>query len=95
MKYKGHDANGRFKKGEYQGNPHPAHKFPERHRYSTKHGGYSKFFPSGKFNDARELRLRDELLLARTQLISLAEKMQEIENSLILAGDDLDLKSSP
>ena len=84
-KYKGHKANGQFKKGEYEGNPHPSHKFPIGHEHSTKHQGYAKFFPSGKFDEAKELRIRDEIILTRAQIISVAETIQRITDDIAMA----------
>ena len=86
------DERGHFLKGNQvavgaAGNPHPPNLFKPGNRYSRKHGGYSKFFPAGKFDEARELRLRDELILARTQLISMIEATQRIEVDIIETKD--------
>ena len=58
------------------------HCFKPGNQKARKHGGYSRFFPSAQFDAAAELKLRDELLLARTQIISLAEKLQMIDDDL-------------
>lgn len=92
-KYKGHEANGQFKKGEYEGNPHPSHKFPAGHQHSTKHKGYAKFFPNGKFDEAGEMRLRDEIILARAQIISVAETIQRITEDIALAAGNPEVRA--
>ena len=92
------DAKGRFVKGNTMsvgapGNPNPQNQMKPGNQAGRKHGGYSKFFPAGKFDEARELKLKDELVLVRTQVISIAESLQQI-NVDLKATSDPELKSN-
>lgn len=79
------DERGYFLKGNKvavgaAGNPHPSQKFQPGHRHSYKHGGYAKFFPAGDFESAREMRIQDEIVLTRAQIINVVRKLQEFED---------------
>lgn len=80
----GHDNKGRFVKGN-PGNPDPCNQYQAGNQVAKKHRGYAKFFPSGKFDEAKELRIRDEIILTRAQIISVAETIQRITDDIAMA----------
>ena len=67
------------------GNPNPPKNFKPGNQAHGKHQGYAKFFPSGKFDEAKELRIRDEIILTRAQIISVAETIQRITDDIAMA----------
>lgn len=81
-----------FKPGN-PGNPNPPKNFKPGNQAHKKHLGYAKFLPSGKFDEAREMRLRDELILTRAQVICVVETIQNIENDIKLAAGNPEVRA--
>lgn len=87
-KNKGRDEFGRFFHGEYEGNPNPRANIKPGMQLAKTHGGYAKFIDSQElFDQARELRLRDELDFTRARVISVTKTLKALQQDLAKAQE--------
>ncbi|HHQ4529474.1 TPA: terminase, partial [Aeromonas hydrophila] len=90
-KNKGRDGAGRFISGEYEGNPNPPSNIKPGMQIAKTHGGYAKFLDSQElFDEARDLRLRDELDFTRARVISVTKLLKGLQQDLVIATEVTD-----
>lgn len=90
-KNKGRDGAGRFISGEYEGNPNPPSNIKPGMQIAKTHGGYAKFLDSQElFDEARDLRLRDELDFSRARVISVTKLLKGLQQDLVTATEVTD-----
>ncbi|MGL6576509.1 terminase [Aeromonas hydrophila] len=90
-KNKGRDGAGRFISGEYEGNPNPPSNIKPGMQIAKTHGGYAKFLDSQElFDEARDLRLRDELDFTRARVISVTKLLKGLQQDLVAATEVTD-----
>ncbi|MEH8200046.1 terminase [Aeromonas veronii] len=83
-KNKGRDGAGRFVRGEYDGNPNPPANIKPGMQIAKTHGGYAQFLDSPElFDQAEELRLRDELIFTRARVISVTKTLKNLHQDLL------------
>ena len=86
----GRDGSGRFTEGN-PGNPNPVTQWKPGDRPALTHGGYAKFLDSQElFDEARELRLRDELDFTRARVISVTKLLKGLQQDLVTASEMAD-----
>ncbi|MGY3887000.1 terminase [Aeromonas aquatica] len=89
-KTNGRDNGGRFIEGN-PGNPNPPNQWNPGDRPALTHGGYAKFLDSQElFDEARELRLRDELDFTRARVISVTKLLKGLQQDLATASEMAD-----
>ncbi|MGL6583935.1 terminase [Aeromonas hydrophila] len=90
-KNKGRDGAGRFVRGEYEGNPNPPANIKPGMQIAKTHGGYAKFLDAEElFDQAEELRLRDELIFTRARVISVTKTLKNLQQDLLDATEMTD-----
>ena len=90
-KNKGRDGAGRFVRGEYEGNPNPPANIKPGMKIAKTHGGYAQFLDSPElFDQAEELRLRDELIFTRARVISVTKTLKNLHQDLLDATEMTD-----
>ena len=90
-KNKGRDGSGRFVRGEYEGNPNPPANIKPGMQIAKTHGGYAKFLDAEElFDQAEELRLRDELIFTRARVISVTKTLKNLQQDLLDATEMTD-----
>lgn len=90
-KNKGRDDNGRFVRGEYEGNPNPPANIKPGMQIAKTHGGYAKFLGADElFDQAEELKLRDELVFTRARAISVTKTLKNLQQDLTDATEMTD-----
>lgn len=90
-KNKGRDGSGRFVRGEYEGNPNPPANIKPGMQIAKTHGGYAQFLDSPElFDQAEELRLRDELIFTRARVISVTKTLKNLHQDLVDATEMTD-----
>lgn len=90
-KNKGRDGSGRFVRGEYEGNPNPPANIKHGMQIAKTHGGYAKFLDAEElFDQAEELRLRDELIFTRARVISVTKTLKNLQQDLLDATEMTD-----
>lgn len=90
-KNKGRDGAGRFVRGEYEGNPNPPANIKPGMQIAKTHGGYAQFLDSPElFDQAEELRLRDELIFTRARVISVTKTLKNLHQDLLDATEMTD-----
>ncbi|HHQ4759659.1 terminase [Aeromonas veronii] len=90
-KNKGRDDAGRFVRGEYEGNPNPQANIKPSMQIAKTHGGYAQFLDSPElFDQAEELRLRDELIFTRARVISVTKTLKALQQDLATATEMAD-----
>lgn len=90
-KNKGRDGAGRFVRGEYEGNPNPPANIKPGMQIAKTHGGYAQFLDSPElFDQAEELRLRDELIFTRARVISVTKTLKNLHQDLVDATEMTD-----
>lgn len=90
-KNKGRDGSGRFVRGEYEGNPNPPANIKPGMQIAKTHGGYAQFLDSPElFDQAEELRLRDELIFTRARVISVTKTLKNLHQDLLDATEMTD-----
>ncbi|MND19052.1 hypothetical protein D3C80_93530 [compost metagenome] len=86
----GRDQKGRFAEGN-PGNPNPPSNIKPGMQLTKTHGGYAKFLDSQElFDEARELRLRDELDFTRARVISVTKLLKGLQQDLVTASEMAD-----
>ncbi|MCX9112675.1 terminase [Aeromonas veronii] len=81
----GRDCGGRFTDGN-SGNPNPPNQWRPGDRPALTHGGYAQFLDAPElFNQAEELRLRDELIFTRARVISVTKTLKALQQDLAVA----------
>lgn len=86
----GRDQKGRFAEGN-PGNPNPPSNIKPGMQLTKTHGGYAKFLDSQElFDEARELRLRDELDFTRARVISVTKLLKGLQQDLVTATEMAD-----
>lgn len=86
----GRDQKGRFAKGN-PGNPNPPANIKPGMQLTKTHGGYAKFLDADElFDEAEELRLRDELVFTRARVISVTKTLKSLQQDLTLASEMAD-----
>lgn len=89
----GRCADGRFDKGNRvsvgnPGNPHPPSNIKPGMQIAKTHGGYAKFLDADElFDQAKELRLRDELLFTRARALSVTQSLKALQHELATAQE--------
>jgi hypothetical protein len=87
----GRDGAGRFVRGEYRGNPNPPHNIKPGMQLAKTHGGYAKYLVDKDapeaFDDAREMRLRDELVFVRTRALLSTRHLSTLRDDLGACDD--------
>ncbi|MGY3876494.1 terminase [Aeromonas enteropelogenes] len=89
----GRDKHGRFIKGHREsvgnaGNPHPPSNIKPGMQMTKTHGGYAKFLDADElFDQAKELRLRDELLFTRARALSVTKSLKTLQYELAAAQE--------
>ena len=92
----GRQPDGRFDKGNResvgnQGNQNPPNKWQPGDRPALTHGGYAQFLDSPElFDQAEELRLRDELIFTRARVISVTKTLKSLHQDLVDATEMTD-----
>ncbi|WP_322864549.1 terminase [Aeromonas allosaccharophila] len=87
-KNKGRDDAGRFVRGEYEGNPNPQANIKPGMQIAKTHGGYAQFLDADElFDQAEELRLRDELIFTRARVISVTKTLKALQHDLAEAQE--------
>ncbi|WP_429046793.1 terminase [Aeromonas veronii] len=92
----GRDENGRFTEGHRKsvgnaGNPHPRVNIKPGMQIAKAHGGYAQFLDSPElFDQAEELRLRDELIFTRARVISVTKTLKALQQDLATATEMAD-----
>ncbi|HDO1312962.1 terminase [Aeromonas veronii] len=90
-KNKGRDGAGRFVRGEYEGNPNPPANIKPGMQIAKTHGGYAQFLEADElFDQAEELRLRDELIFTRARVISVTKTLKNLQQDLLDATEMTD-----
>lgn len=90
-KNKGRDGAGRFVRGEYEGNPNPPANIKPGMQIAKTHGGYAQFLDSPElFDQAEELKLRDELIFTRARVISVTKTLKNLHQDLLDATEMTD-----
>ncbi|OEC50228.1 MULTISPECIES: terminase [unclassified Aeromonas] len=90
-KNKGRDDAGRFVRGEYEGNPNPQANIKPGMQIAKTHGGYAQFLDAPElFDQAEELRLRDELIFTRARVISVTKTLKALQQDLAAATEMAD-----
>ncbi|MFB2827660.1 terminase [Aeromonas veronii] len=90
-KNKGRDDAGRFVRGEYEGNPNPQANIKPGMQIAKTHGGYAQFLDAPElFDQAEELRLRDELIFTRARVISVTKTLKALQQDLATATEMAD-----
>ncbi|RSM31747.1 terminase [Aeromonas salmonicida] len=88
VKNKGRDESGRFVRGEYEGNPNPPSNILPGMQLAKTHGGYAKFLDAEElFDQAEELRLRDELIFTRARVLSVTKTLKVLQQDLAEAQE--------
>lgn len=88
VKNKGRDESGRFVRGEYEGNPNPPSNILPGMQLAKTHGGYAKFLDADElFDQAEELRLRDELIFTRARVLSVTKTLKALQQDLTEAQE--------
>ncbi|VFB10085.1 small subunit bacteriophage terminase [Aeromonas salmonicida] len=88
VKNKGRDESGRFVRGEYEGNPNPPSNILPGMQLAKTHGGYAKFLDAEElFDQAEELRLRDELIFTRARVLSVTKTLKALQQDLAEAQE--------
>lgn len=86
----GRDQKGRFAEGN-PGNPNPPSNIKPGMQLTKTHGGYAKFLDSQElFDEARELKLRDELDFTRARVISVTKLLKGLQQDLATASEMAD-----
>ncbi|HDO1314689.1 terminase [Aeromonas veronii] len=89
----GRHADGRFDKGNREsvgnaGNPHPPANIKPGMQLTKTHGGYATFLDADElFDQAEELRLRDELIFTRARVISVTKTLKALQHDLAEAQE--------
>ncbi|MFQ1882271.1 terminase [Aeromonas veronii] len=89
----GRHADGRFDKGNREsvgnaGNPNPPANIKPGMQLTKTHGGYAKFLDADElFDQAEELRLRDELIFTRARVISVTKTLKALQHDLAEAQE--------
>lgn len=92
----GRQPDGRFGVGNREsvgnpGNPSPVAKWKPGDRPALTHGGYAQFLDSPElFDQAEELRLRDELIFTRARVISVTKTLKNLHQDLLDATEMTD-----
>ncbi|WP_421345952.1 terminase [Aeromonas veronii] len=92
----GRQPDGRFGIGNREsvgnpGNPSPVAKWKPGDRPALTHGGYAQFLDSPElFDQAEELRLRDELIFTRARVISVTKTLKNLHQDLLDATEMTD-----
>ncbi|WP_421259136.1 terminase [Aeromonas sp. 602826] len=92
----GRQPDGRFGVGNREsvgnpGNPSPVAKWKPGDRPALTHGGYAQFLDSPElFDQAEELRLRDELIFTRARVISVTKTLKNLHQDLVDATEMTD-----
>ena len=90
-KNKGRDDVGRFVRGKYGGNPNPQANIKPGMQIAKTHGGYAQFLDAPElFDQAEELRLRDELIFTRARVISVTKTLKALQQDLAAATEMAD-----
>ncbi|MBW3844995.1 terminase [Aeromonas hydrophila] len=88
--------DGRFGMGNREsvgspGNPNPVAKWKLGDRPALTHGGYAQFLDAPElFDQARDLRLRDELDFTRARVISVTKLLKGLQQELVTATEVTD-----
>lgn len=86
----GRDCGGRFTDGN-SGNPNPPNQWRPGDRPALTHGGYAQFLDAPElFDQAEELRLRDELIFTRARVISVTKTLKALQQDLAAATEMAD-----
>ncbi|WP_421303713.1 terminase [Aeromonas veronii] len=86
----GRDSGGRFTHGN-PGNPNPPNQWCPGDRPALIHGGYAQFLDAPElFDQAKELRLRDELIFTRARVISVTKTLKVLQRDLATATEITD-----
>ena len=86
----GRDCGGRFTDGN-SGNPNPPNQWRPGDRPALTHGGYAQFLDVPElFDQAEELRLRDELIFTRARVISVTKTLKALQQDLATATEMAD-----
>ncbi|WP_447779133.1 terminase [Aeromonas veronii] len=86
----GRDCGGRFTDGN-SGNPNPPNQWRPGDRPALTHGGYAQFLDAPElFDQAEELRLRDELIFTRARVISVTKTLKALQQDLATATEMAD-----
>ena len=86
----GRDSGGRFTDGN-SGNPNPPNQWRPGDRPALTHGGYAQFLDAPElFDQAEELRLRDELIFTRARVISVTKTLKVLQQDLATATEMAD-----
>lgn len=92
----GRDGSGRFTEGHKEsvgnsGNPNPPANIKPGMQIAKTHGGYAQFLDSPElFDQAEELRLRDELVFTRARVISVTKTLKNLHQDLLDATEMTD-----
>ncbi|MFB2830649.1 terminase [Aeromonas jandaei] len=92
----GRQPDGRFGIGNREsvgnpGNPSPVAKWKPGDRPALTHGGYAQFLEADElFDQAEELRLRDELIFTRARVISVTKTLKNLQQDLLDATEMTD-----
>ncbi|WP_421204169.1 terminase [Aeromonas enteropelogenes] len=89
----GRNCAGRFTDGHREsvgnsGNPNPPHNIKPGMQLAKTHGGYAKYLDDDEaVADAKQMKLRDELILARTRAISVTKRLPQMRDDLERCDD--------
>lgn len=92
----GRDGCGRFTLGHKEsvgnsGNPNPPANIKPGMQIAKTHGGYAQFLEADElFDQAEELRLRDELIFTRARVISVTKTLKNLQQDLVDATEMAD-----
>lgn len=92
----GRQPDGRFGMGNREsvgnpGNPSPVAKWKPGDRPALTHGGYAQFLDAEElFDQAEELKLRDELIFTRARVISVTNTLKVLQQDLTEAKEMTD-----
>ncbi len=92
----GRDDSGRFTEGHRKsvgnaGNPKPRVNIKPGMQIAKVHGGYAQFLDVPElFDQAEELRLRDELIFTRARVISVTKTLKALQQDLATATEMAD-----
>lgn len=92
----GRDGSGRFTEGHREsvgnsGNPNPPANIKPGMQIAKTHGGYAQFLEADElFDQAEELRLRDELIFTRARVISVTKTLKNLQQDLLDATEMTD-----
>lgn len=92
----GRQPDGRFGMGNREsvgnpGNPSPVAKWKPGDRPALTHGGYAQFLEADElFDQAEELKLRDELIFTRARVISVTKTLKSLQQDLVEATEMTD-----